>query len=60
MEEASFYREQALHARRLAELAHQGDVRAALLQAAQEFDDRAEDLERGVAEPRHPELIPDG
>lgn len=52
MEEASYYRELALHARRLAELAHQGDVRDALLTAAQEFDQRAEDLD-AIPSARH-------
>jgi hypothetical protein len=41
MDRASYYREQADHARRLAELAWQDDLEALLLRAAQDYDELA-------------------
>lgn len=55
---ARYYREQAQHARLLAEMVHQPDVRDTLSRAAQDFEDIAQDLETGAVEIRHPELLP--
>jgi hypothetical protein len=58
MYEASYYRKQAVHARRLAGGAVNLSTAYALTQAADDFDEIAEDLERGAIEIRHPELMP--
>jgi hypothetical protein len=58
MHPAKYYREQARHARLLANRAPPGAVRDTLFKAAQNFDDIAEDLEAGAIEVRHPELMP--
>jgi hypothetical protein len=57
MHPPEYYRELAQRARRLAGMVHQSDVKRALLKAAKDFDEIAEDLEAG-AEVRHPELMP--
>lgn len=55
---ALFYREQAERARRLAQAQTQDDTKSLLNRVAQEFDELAEDLENGVVETRHPEILP--
>ena len=58
MHPASYYRERAEHARRLASRVYQRDLLETLRQVAQDYDDIAEDLEGGAIEIRHPELMP--
>src|SRR5438270_673591 len=48
MHPASYYREQAAHARRMAGLMHQRDINEMLRRMAQDFEDIACDLETGV------------
>jgi hypothetical protein len=57
MDRASYYREQADHARRLAEMTWQDDLEALLLRVAQDYDEIAVDLEAGASEIRHAELF---
>jgi hypothetical protein len=57
MQDAPYYRDQADRARRLAR-GMRDDVEEMLLRVARDFDDIAEDLERGAIEIRHPELMP--
>ena len=60
MHPARYYREQAQHARRLAELAElmrQQSVRDTLHRVARDFEETAYDLEIRAAEIRHPELL---
>jgi hypothetical protein len=58
MHDASYYRAEAAHFRQVAERVHQPDVEIQLLNAARDFDEIAEDLERGLVEIRHRELLP--
>lgn len=58
MHAAEYYREQARRARRLAKMVHQSDVCRTLETAARDFDEIAEDLERGIVEIRHRDLMP--
>ena len=58
MHAPEYYRDQARHARRLASMVHQVEVRDRLRQTAQDLDETAEDLETGAVEVRHPELLP--
>jgi hypothetical protein len=58
MYDPSYYRDQAERARRLAGAVTDGEVAVALCQAARDFDDIAEDMERGATEIRHPERMP--
>jgi len=58
MHDASYYREQAERARRLAAAVTDRETAAALSRAARDFEDIAVDLERGAVEVRHPELMP--
>ena len=58
MQEASYYREQAARAHRLAAAQTLGDLRAILERVARDYADMAEDLEIGAIEFRHPELMP--
>ena len=58
MYEAQYYREKATHARRLAGTVTDDDAIETLLGFAQEFDDIAEDLERGAIHIRHEHLMP--
>jgi hypothetical protein len=53
-----YYREQAERARRLAVMAHQPELKETLTQAAQDFEDIADDIEMGAVEIRHPEMLP--
>jgi hypothetical protein len=57
MHAAPYYRDQAARARRLADHVT-GEVHKTLRQLAQDFDEIAEDLERGAVEIRHPESMP--
>ena len=52
MDHASLYREQARHARELAEATWQLELEDTLRRVAQEFDEAAADIESGVADAR--------
>ncbi|HEV2300438.1 MAG TPA: hypothetical protein VGR91_02605 [Stellaceae bacterium] len=56
MEEASYYFEQAMRARRLATGMTRRDIREKLLRLAEEYDEVAKDIAQG-ARVRHPELL---
>ena len=58
MQPASYYRDQAQRARRLARSATNRDIEALLHRVAQDYDDVAEDLENGAVEIRRPQLMP--
>lgn len=58
MHDASYYRDQAERARRLASAVTDRETVAALSRAARDFEDIAKDLERGAVEVRHPALMP--
>ena len=58
MHEASYYREQALRAQRLAGGQTQREIRALLERVARDYQELAEDLENGAVEIRHPEMLP--
>jgi hypothetical protein len=58
MNTASDYRNQADHARQLARATCQPNLEEMLYRLAQDFDEIAEDIEAGVTETRHPELLP--
>jgi hypothetical protein len=58
MHDATYYREQASRARRLARHLHQRDESALLSQMATDYDELAEDLEAGAVEIRHRNLMP--
>jgi hypothetical protein len=58
MYEAPYYREQAARATRLSTHTTDMEVHEMLASAARDFDDIAEDLEKGAVEIRHPELMP--
>jgi hypothetical protein len=58
MHPPGYYREQAERARRLAGLAHQSGMIEMLERMAEEFEDIACDLETGVVDVRHRELLP--
>jgi hypothetical protein len=58
MREANYYREQANRARRLAGGVVNAEVIKTLLQVSRDYNDIVEDLERGLIEIRHPELLP--
>jgi hypothetical protein len=57
MDRASHYRDLARHARELAEASWQDNLEEILCRVARHFDETAEDIEAGSAEPRHPELL---
>ena len=57
MIESSYYREQALRARRLAKAIIDQNARIGLEQLAAEYSDLAEDLEQGAGDLRHRELL---
>lgn len=57
MKPASFYRSQAERARRVANAVQEPQIRTNFWQLAQDFEEIAEDLERGKTEMRHPELL---
>ena len=58
MHDASYYREQAERAARLARSQTRRDVEELLQRMARDYADLAEDLETGAVEIRHPELMP--
>ena len=58
MHDASYYREQAERARRLAGGHLDAKTREALQQVALDYSEIAEDLEQGAVEVRHPDLMP--
>ena len=58
MRDASYYREQARRARRLARSVTVRETEELLLRVAQDYEDLAVDLENGAIELRHPELMP--
>jgi hypothetical protein len=60
MHDPSYYRDQAERARRLAMEPTDRETKERLRQLAQNYLEIAEDLARGAAEIRHPELIPQG
>jgi len=55
---ASYYRERADHAHRVASRMQQPQIVEMLRRLARDYDDIAEDLETGAIEIRHPELMP--
>ena len=57
MDRASHYREQADHARQLAEATWQDNLEEILHCLARDFDEVAEDIETGAIEIRHTELL---
>ena len=58
MHSPEHYRQQALRARHIADLAHQPEIQEMLRTAAHDYEDIAEDIESGAIEVRHPELLP--
>ena len=54
MHPASYYRDRADHARRVASRMHQPDIVEMLRAMVRDYDDIAEDLECGAIEMRHP------
>jgi hypothetical protein len=58
MQDATYYREHAERARRLARSVTKGDVEQQLLQMAEEYDRLVVDLEKGAIEIRKPEQMP--
>ena len=58
MYEAQYYRHQADRARRMARQLHQPDATDLLLQMAVDYEQVAEDLEKGAIEIRHADLMP--
>ncbi|MBV9014886.1 MAG: hypothetical protein JO058_04435 [Alphaproteobacteria bacterium] len=58
MQEASYYRGPAVRARRLARSITDRKAAAQLERMAEDYDGIAEDLERGLIDVRHRELMP--
>jgi hypothetical protein len=58
MHDPSYYRDQAERARRLAMEPTDSETKERLRELARDYLEIAEDLERGTAEIRHPELLP--
>ena len=58
MQDASYYREQAERARRLARVTTARAIEESLARTAKDYSDIADDLESGAIEIRHPELMP--
>jgi hypothetical protein len=58
MYDASYYREQAERALRLARGTNDSETQETLKRMARDYTDIAEDLESGAIEIRHPELMP--
>jgi hypothetical protein len=58
MQSSGHYREQASRARRLARSVYERDASDTLERMARDFDHIAEDLERGLINIPHPELLP--
>jgi hypothetical protein len=58
LKDASYFRSRAEQTRGLSRQILQLDVRKTLVDLAQEYDELADDLERGALDLRHPELLP--
>ncbi len=58
MYDPDYYRQQADRAKRLSDSTSDKEASEALAEMACDFDEIAEDLERGAIEIRHPELMP--
>ena len=58
MQESSYYRQEAIRARRLVKAINHPEARDALLKFAKDYDEIATDLETGAVEIRHPDLLP--
>lgn len=58
MNTAQYYRKQAERAHRLADLCHDGPVRVGLERLAHDYAEMADDIETGIVEIRHSELLP--
>jgi hypothetical protein len=58
MQSARYYRGQAAQAQRLAVISTNQDVMDLLKKLTIDYNDIAEDLERGLIEIKHPELLP--
>ncbi len=57
MDRAAHYRDQANHARQLADAAWQPDLEDILRRLANDYDEVAEDIETGASEIRHAEFL---
>jgi len=57
MDRSAHYRDQANHARQLADATWQPDLEDMLRHLAKDFDEVAEDIETGTIEIRHLELL---
>ena len=57
MDRATYYRAQADHARQLAEATWQPELEGMLCDLAKDYDEVAEDIEKGAIEIRHAELL---
>ena len=58
MDLSAHYRDQANHARQLADATWQLDLEDFLRRLAKDYDETAQDIEAGVTEVRHSELLP--
>jgi hypothetical protein len=58
LRDAGYFRHRAEQTRQLSLIMWQPGVRKTLLELARDYDELAEDLERGTAAIRHPELLP--
>ncbi len=58
MQSAKYYRSQAAQAQRLAIISTNHEVMDLLKKLMVDYSDIAEDLERGLIEIKHPELLP--
>jgi len=58
MDLSAHYRDQANHARQLADATWQLDLEDFLRRLAKDYDETAQDIEAGVSEVRHSELLP--
>jgi hypothetical protein len=58
LKDAAYFRRQAGRIAALSQLILQPDVRKTLLSLAREYEELADDLDRGPVRLRHPELLP--
>jgi hypothetical protein len=58
MHSAEYYRRQAARCREIADIVFQPEIEELLHTAAQDYEEIAEDIDRGAIEIRHPELMP--
>ncbi len=58
MQSASYYRQEAARARRLARTINHPEAHEALERMSRDYDDIAEDLDRGAIEITHPSRLP--